>query len=82
MDNNPLPEILELIPEKQTILDLLLADSMRGIISKITGNIVNNSYLVLLLNHLAQSNLIEIKEFTFPDIEGSTILLRKTINGY
>jgi hypothetical protein len=80
--NNPLPEILELIPQKQIVLDLLLADSMRGIIAKITGNIVNNSYVVLLLNHLAQSNFIEIKELTFPDIEGSTILLRKKINGY
>jgi hypothetical protein len=35
-----------------------------------------------MLNHLAQSELIEIKEITYPDIEGSTILLRKTINGY
>ena len=80
--NNPLSQILDLISEKQMVLDLLLADSMRGIIAKITGNIVNNSYLVLLLNHLAQSNLIEIQEITYPDIDGSTILLRKTINGY
>lgn len=80
--NNPLLQILELISEKQMVLDLLLADSMRGIIAKVTGNIVNNSYLVLMLNHLAQSELIEIKEITYPDIEGSTILLRKTINGY
>jgi len=78
---NPLAEILDLIPENLIVLDLLLADSIRGIIAKITGNIVNNSYLVLLLNHLAQSNLIEIKELTYPDIDGSTILLRKTING-
>lgn len=80
--NNPLLQILELISEKQMVLDLLLADSMRGIIAKVTGNIVNNSYLVLMLNHLAQSELIEIQEITYPDIEGSTILLRKTINGY
>jgi hypothetical protein len=80
--NNPLSQILELISEKHMVLDLLLADSMRGIIAKVTGNIVNNSYLVLMLNHLAQSELIEIKEITYPDIEGSTILLRKTINGY
>lgn len=80
--NNPLSQILDLISEKQMVLDLLLADSMRGIIAKVTGNIVNNSYLVLMLNHLAQSELIEIKEITYPDIEGSTILLRKTINGY
>lgn len=80
--NNPLSQILELISEKHIVLDLLLADSMRGIIAKVTGNIVNNSYLVLMLNHLAQSELIEIKEITYPDIEGSTILLRKTINGY
>ena len=80
--NNPLLQILELISEKHMVLDLLLADSMRSIIAKVTGNIVNNSYLVLMLNHLAQSELIEIKEITYPDIEGSTILLRKTINGY
>jgi len=80
--NNPLSQILDLISEKQMVLDLLLADSMRGIIAKITGNIVNNSYLVLLLNHLAQNNFIEIQEITYPDIDGSTILLRKTINGY
>jgi hypothetical protein len=80
--NNPLTEILNLIPETQTVLDLLLADSMRGIIAKVTGNIVNNSYVVLMLNHLAQNNLIEIKEVTYPDIDGSTILLRKTTNGY
>lgn len=80
--NNPLSQILELISEKQMVLDLLLADSMRGIIAKVTGNIVNNSYLVLMLNHLAQNNCIEIQEITYPSIEGSTILLRKTINGY
>jgi len=80
--NNPLSQILDLISEKQMVLDLLLADSMRGIIAKITGNIVNNSYLVLLLNHLAQNNFIEIQEITYPNIDGSTILLRKTINGY
>ena len=80
--NNPLSEILKLIPEKQTVLDLLLADSMRGIVAKVTGNVVNNSYLILILHHLAQNNVIEISEVTFPETDSSIFLIRKTINGY
>jgi len=37
---NPLPEILDLVPFKEGVLDLELADRMRVVVHKCTGKMV------------------------------------------
>lgn len=81
LKSNPLPEILKLIPQKQTILSLLLTDTMRNVVQKVTHKRVNNSYIIVLLAHLAEAGLVSIQEITTPDVSGAVILIKRNPDG-
>ena len=74
---NPIPEILDLLASKGTVLGLLVADNMRLIIQKHTNNIVNNSYIILLLTHLRDAGLVSIEELSWPDTTGKILVIKR-----
>ncbi len=79
--NNPVPKLLKLIPEQKAILSLLLADEMREVIQKAINKRVNNSYIIVLLAHLAEAGLINILEISAPDVAGAIILIQRNPDG-
>ena len=81
LKSNPISEILKLIPQTQTILSLLLTDAMRNVIQEITKKRVNNSYIIVLLAHLAEAGLVSIQEITTPDVAGAVILIKRNPDG-
>ena len=80
-NNNPIPEILNLIPPQGTVLSLLLAEEMRTIILKCTKTVVSNGYVVMLLAHLRDNSLLEIEDLTWPSIAGNIFIIKRTDNG-
>lgn len=80
-NNNPIPEILSLIPYQGTVLSLLLAEEMRTIIIKCTKKVVSNGYVVLLLAHLRDNDLIEIEDITWPSVAGNIFIIKRKENG-
>ena len=80
-NNNPIPEILRLIPTEGTVLSLLLAEEMRLIVQKHTKSIVSNGYIILLLDHLSDHNLISVEELTWPSVAGNIFILKRKPNG-
>lgn len=80
-NNNPIPEILDLIPYQGTVLSLLLAEEMRTVIHKCTKTIVSNGYVLMLLGHLRDNNLIEIEDLTWPSVAGNIFIIKRKING-
>lgn len=78
---NPLPEILNLIPFKEGVLDLELVDRMRVVVHKCTGKIVNNIFIVSLLAHLAINKVILMQEFTWATATGNLIIIKRNTDG-
>jgi hypothetical protein len=74
---NPLPEILELVPFKEGVLDLELVDRMRVVVHKCTGRVVNNVFIVSLLAHLAINKVILMQEFTWATATGNLIVIKR-----
>ena len=77
LNPNPIPEILDLISSSGGILGLLVTDEMRLIIHKHTNNIVNNSYIILLLTHLRDAGVVSIEELSWPDTTGKILLIKR-----
>ena len=76
---NPIPEILELVPFKEGVLDLELVDRMRVVVHKCTGRVVNNVFIVSLLAHLAINKVILMQEFTWATATGNLIVIKRNI---
>jgi len=74
---NPIPEILELVPFKEGVLDLELVDRMRVVVHKCTGRVVNNVFIVSLLAHLAINKVILMQEFTWATATGNLIVIKR-----
>lgn len=75
--SNPIPELLDLIPYKGTVLGLLVADEMRALIQKHTDKIVNNSYIILLIAELQTSGLVSVEELVWPGTQGKVIIIKR-----
>ena len=80
-NHNPIPAILELIPVQGTILSLLLAEEMRNIIHSCTKTLVSNAYVVMLLAHLRDNDLVTIEDVTWPSIAGNIFIIKRKENG-
>ena len=81
MKHNPLPKIVELIPTGISILTLELADKIRQAIYKSTKHTVDDGYIVNLIAYLTTNNIIESKELTWHNMEGSVILIKRKVDG-
>ena len=79
LQRNPIPEILDLIPLKEGVLDLELVDRMRMVVHKCTGKVVNNVFIVSLLAHLAINKVILMQEFTWATATGNLIVIKRNI---
>ena len=80
-NNNPIPEILDLIPPQGTVLSLLLAEEMRTVILKCTKTVVSNGYILMLLAHLNDYKIITVEDLTWPSIAGNIFIIKRTDNG-
>jgi hypothetical protein len=81
MKHNPLPEIVALIPEQISILTLELSDKIRAVIYKHTKYRVDDGYIINLIAYLTTHDVIESKELTWKDMQGSVILIKRKVDG-
>ena len=79
LQRNPLPQILDLVPLSEGVLDLELVDRMRMVVHKCTGKVVNNVFIVSLLAHLAINKVILMQEFTWATATGNLIVIKRNI---
>ena len=79
--SNPIPEILDLVPYEDTVLDVLLCDQMCKVLIPAVKHKVSNSMLCLLLAHLAEYKLITMTELTWPSTKGSVLILKRIPDG-
>ena len=76
--NNPIPAILELIPEKEVVLDPELLDSMRLVITTITAaRNISNSFIILLLAHISDNKLIHLSKINSVSSPGLIYFVKK-----
>ena len=75
--SNPIPEMLDKIPPEGIILSLLLTEEFRTIIARCTKKLVSNSYVVMLLCHLNDNDVITVEDLVFPGVSGTMYILRK-----
>ncbi len=76
---NPIPKLLEQIPEELTILDYSMLDELRATIKHTTHIIVSNSYVLALLTHLQENNLIGMHNIS--SVEGTHLYMVKNLYG-
>lgn len=80
MDNtNPIPEILDLLPLKEQVLDPKLLDAIRNIIHRKMKLIVSNEYILLLLTTLTEAKLAKLTEVQYPSTIGIVYFIQKEI---
>ena len=80
-NSNPLPELLNLIPESDTMLSLFLADKMRVVVENNINKSVNNGYVLMLLAELAVGGYIEFQELSWPGSTDKLFIIKRVING-
>ena len=73
---NPLPKLLENIPEELTILSLSFSDILRSIVKEETEVVVSNEVLLVILNALAQRGFIMIHTIPSEEYGDTTIIKR------
>lgn len=73
---NPLPKLLENIPEELTILSLSFSDILRSIVKEATEVVVSNEVLLVILNALAQRGFIMIHTIHSEEYGDTTIIKR------
>lgn len=69
--------MLALIPPEGIILSLLLTEEFRTVIARCTKKIVSNGYVVMLLGHLNDNDVITVEDLVFPGVSGTMFILRK-----
>ena len=78
---NPLPEILELIPYKESLLDLRLSDDIRIVLYKHLGFSpkFSNAYIAYLLSHLANNGLVDIQQSVAESVLGDLVFVKRNL---
>lgn len=76
LDNNPLPLMIEALPDTLTILDFRVLDTLIDIVFSVTGRVVTNNLILYMLSILAKHDYILLKEVK-SDLGGTLILVRK-----
>ena len=79
--SNPLPAILDLVPYQDTVLDVLLCDKMRKILTPTIKYPTSDSLVVLLLAYLAEHKFITATELTWPSTLGSVLIIKRIPDG-
>lgn len=74
--SNPIPEILEAIPDKISVLDATLVDKIISIIANRTNIVVNNNCVNTILGSLNEKGLIYYHTVQ-TDIANNITLIRK-----
>lgn len=75
--NNPIPDILEYLPNTEFVLDLEITDSIRTIIHKHTNTIVTNLAIVRLVDHLHTNGILEVSHIKWPSTLGTVTIIKK-----
>lgn len=78
---NPLPEVLELIPYTDTVLDPSLIDKIGIVMLKCGYNTITSNLVLLLLSHLALSHVIQMKVLKLPSVLGDLIIISRNLDG-
>lgn len=77
-EDNPLGEIINIIPWKLSVLDIELLDAIRALVTKHNpGSFYTNRYILLLLDHLMQSGYIYMHQIKSEEVPGVTILIMR-----
>lgn len=69
--------MLALIPPEGIVLSLLLTEEFRTIIARCTKKLVTNSYVVMLLGHLNDNDVITVEDVVLSGVSGTMFILRK-----
>lgn len=76
--DNPLSEIINIIPWITSVLDIELLDAIRSIIIKCNpGTFYTDRYILLLLDQLMQGGYIYLHQINSKDVPGTTILITR-----
>ena len=78
-ENNPLGELINLIPWETTVLDIPLLDNMRGLLMQYAP--YTNSNILELLFTLQKHRYLVIRQLTPADCKGSIYILQRINNG-
>lgn len=76
---NPLPDILKLIPEKETIVGPDFLDSIRILMYRSYNDVakLSDSMILLVLSELNTAKLLKLKVLKIPDIDGDIITIKR-----
>lgn len=76
--DNPLGEIINILPWKLSVLDIELLDAIRALVSKFNpGIFYTNKYILLLLDHLMQAGYLYMHQIKSDEVPGVTILITR-----
>lgn len=78
-ENNPLGELINLIPWEATVLDIPLLDSMRSLLMQYAP--YTNSNILELLFILQEHRYLVIVQSALADCKGSIYILQRINNG-
>ena len=76
---NPIPKLLEIIPDDLTILDYTFLDKLRLVIKDTTKLYVNNSYVLALLTFLQEKEIVSMHNIS--SVEDKQIYLIRKLYG-
>lgn len=79
---NPLPEILDLIPYGDTVVDLEFCDKIMNLLNRENPKVtVDNSTVNVLLLTLRDAGLVQTAELKFPSAHGKVLFIKRIVNG-
>ena len=74
---NPLAEILGLLPYTESVVEPELYDKIRAVIYTATNLRVTDSYIILLLSYLTDSNVVSLTSISPVSATGKIYFIRK-----
>ena len=75
--SNPIPRLLELIPDTLAVLDPFTLDKMNIVMRECGYTYSSNSIVLLLIADMYKKGLVLIEELTIPEVGGMIILIKK-----
>lgn len=76
--DNPLGDIINIIPWKLSVLDIELLDAIRALVTKYNpGYFYTNKYILVLLDHLMSAGYIYMHQIKSEEVPGVTILIMR-----
>ncbi len=84
LPDNPIPVVLENIPDELTVIDYRLLDRIRSAIFMVTDSksFVTDAYVMLLLSHLNRAGVINLHVLSnIEGIDGDVYVVKKGQHG-